>query len=118
MKNKSTDDESEVGNIGELLLKIILIFVMVILSFALIYGSIKWIHLSLTGTNDQICKDSNSTLINGLCHSECNQPVNDKRNMLLIGGIAMPIFALLFSFYIILVIKTQFKHKKIKRLIK
>ena len=84
---------------------------MVIMVFAMIYGSIKWIHLSSTGTDEQICKDSNSTLINGQCHSECNQPVNNKRNMLLFGGIAMPIFAALFVFYLVLVLKTQFKKK-------
>lgn len=103
--------DDEIGPIGELLLKIFLISIMVIMSFAMIYGSIKWIHLSLTATDDQVCKDSNSTLINGVCHSECNQPVNDKRNMLLFGGIAMPIFAALFALYIILVLKTKFKKK-------
>ena len=112
MKNKSTiDEESEMGPTGELLLKIFLISIMVILSFALIYGSIKWIHLSLTATDNQICKEANATLINGQCHSECNRPVNEQRNMLLIGGIVMPIFAALFVLYIVLVLKTQFKKK-------
>ena len=112
MKNKpTTDEESEIGPTGELLLKIFLISVMVILSLALIYGSIKWIHLSLTATDNQICKEANSTLINGQCHSECNRPVNEQRNMLLIGGILMPIFAFLFSVYLIIVLKTQFKKK-------
>jgi len=58
--------------------------------------------------DEQICNDSNSTLINGQCHSEFNISVNEKRNMLLMGGIFFPIIAILLVAYLIIVLKTNF----------
>ena len=90
-------------------LLIFIIAIISILCLSLFYGSIKFTYNYLTKTNEQICQLSNSTLIDGQCHSECNQSVKDQRNMLLIKGIAFPIFAILLIFGLIILLKTQFK---------
>jgi len=99
---------------GEKLLKIFFITVISILCLSLFYGSIKYTHNYLTKTDEQICQMSNSTLVNGQCHSECNQSVKDQRNMLLFKGIAFPIFAILLIFFLIYLLKTQF-NENLKR---
>jgi len=60
-------------------------------------------------SDEQICKESNSTLINGQCHFEGDTSVKDRRNMLLLGGIVFPVFAVLLVIYLIVVLKKGFK---------
>lgn len=105
MKNKNLE------KVGENLFKIFIIIITSILCLVMFYASIKWTYNYFTMNDEQICRDSNSTLINGQCHSECNRPINEQRNMLLIGGIAFPIFAVLLIFYLIILLKTKFKEK-------
>jgi len=95
--------------LGENLFKIFVITVISILCLVLLYASIKWTYNYFTMNDEQICKDSNAILINGQCHSECDRPVEERRNMLLLGGIAFPIIAVLLVIYLIVVLKKVFK---------
>ena len=105
MRNKNS------GKTGEKLFKIFIITFASILCLAMFYASIKWTYNYFTMNDEQICHDSNSTLINGQCHSECNRPVKDQRNFLLTGGIAFSIIAILIIVYLIVLIKYKFKEK-------
>ena len=96
---------------GEKLFKILMIIVVSVLCLVMLYVSINWTYNYFTMNDEQICRNSNSTLINGQCHSECNNPVNDKRTMLLMWGIAFLIFAILPIFYLTILLKTKFKSK-------
>ena len=97
--------------IAERMFKIFIITAISILFLASLYGSVKWIHNYFTMNDEQICGISDSTLINGQCHYESNTSVNDRRNMLLIGGIGFLIFAVLLIFYLIVLLKYKFKEK-------
>jgi len=76
---------------------------------AMFYGSIKWTYNYFTMNDTQICHESNSTLINGICHTEINRPVTEQRNYMLFGIIGLPIFAILSIVYLIVLIKYKFK---------
>ena len=82
--------------------------ILLLLIMVLFYGSFKFTYSYFAKTDAQICQISNGTLINGQCHSECNFPVKDKRNTLLIGGIAFSIFAILIVIYGMILLKTKF----------
>jgi hypothetical protein len=105
MKKKNT------GKTAEMIVKIFAVVMISILCLVMLYASITWTYNYFTMNDEQICKNANSTLINGQCHSECNKPVNEQRTMLLIGVIAFPIFAVLLIFYLIILLKTRFKGK-------
>ena len=102
MKNKSE-------KIGELLIKIFIIAILSILCLAMFYASIKFTQAYFTNTDEQICQISNSTLIRGQCHYESNSSVNDRRNILLAGGIILPVLAIVLLFYMIVLLKTKLK---------
>lgn len=92
-----------------ILLRVFIITVVIIVSLAMFYGSIKFISNYFNMSDKQICEYSNSTLVNGQCHYEDNTSVTERRNMLLFGGIMLPIFAILFIVYLIIVLKYQLK---------
>ena len=97
--------------IAERMFKIFIITAISILFLASLYGSVKWIHNYFTMNDEQICGISDSTLINGQCHYESNILVSDRRNIMLIGGIGLSIFAVLVIFYLMILLKTKFKEK-------
>jgi len=99
------------GKIEEKLFKIFFIAIISILCLALIYGSIKYNYNYFTNNDEQICQNSNSTLINGQCHSEFNRTVKEQRDILLTLGIAFPILAILLMFYIWIILKIKFNEK-------
>ena len=101
--------DDEVWKTGELLFKIFIIAVVTILSLTLFYASIKYTFNYFTMSDEQICKESDSRLINGSCHIEIDKPVNEKRNHMLFGIIGFPIISILFIFYLITLIKSKFK---------
>lgn len=96
-------------NIEDKIIKGFVAIVLTILIIALLYGSIKCADYYFTKSNEQICKVSNSILINNTCHSERNFPVEDNKNMLLIGAIAGIVFVILLIFYMRIILKQRFK---------
>lgn len=110
-------EDKEIGKTGEKIFKIFIITVLSILFLAMVYGSITFTRDYFTKSDQQVCQIRNSTLINGICHSECNTPVSQSREIFLFGGIGLLIFALLEGIYGIVLLKTQFNEKSKRKIV-
>lgn len=86
-----------------------MMIVVVFLCFVMIYSSFKWIYNYAAVSDEKICLDINSTLIDGQCYSEHYTPVNERRNMLLVGGIGFVLITILLVISVIL-IKSKNSH--------
>ncbi len=100
MKNKS-----------ERIIKYIMITFVIIFILIVLFVAIKFISNYFNMSDEQICGYSNSVLINGQCHSECNAPVDEKRKSFLLVAIFFSFIGIVLTAYTLIILKTKFKEK-------